>query len=154
MTSELQIIQSCQGHSRSGLSCQVRALCAASRRRSQNMSSIFSVQCIIKELLGSVFVTNPIIVYNHVYNKILDREWFSTHAPIFLVIGVLSRGCPISGIRFELLVISTIGYPRDFHVNHKRLNGFRQCFLQFSKLRKSASAVFRSKEFLKRHSEF
>ena len=61
----------------------------------------------------------------------------------------LSCGCPISGIRFELLVIPSIGYPRDFHVNHKRLNGFRQCFLQFSKLRKSASDVFAQKKFSK-----
>ena len=33
----------------------------------------------------------------------------------------VSRGCPITGVRFELFVI---GYPRDFHVNYARFKGF------------------------------
>ena len=42
-------------------------------------------------------------------------------APICHVIGARSRGCPITGVRLEFFVI---GYPRDFHVNYVRLNGF------------------------------
>ena len=54
--------------------------------------------------------------------------------------------CPITGARFELFVI---GYPRDFHVNSARFNRFlQQCFLQFSKLRDSATDFFAQKKFL------
>ena len=37
------------------------------------------------------------------------------------VIGVQSRGCPITGVRFEFFVI---GYTRDFHVNYPLCNVF------------------------------
>ena len=42
-----------------------------------------------------------------------------------------------------------IGYPRDFHVNHARLNGFlSNVFYSFQRLRKSAADVFAQKKFL------
>ena len=37
-----------------------------------------------------------------------------------LVVGTRSRGCLITGVRFELFVI---GYPRDLHVNCAYFNG-------------------------------
>ena len=40
---------------------------------------------------------------NRIYNKILDRDWFS--ALICHVIGAWSRGCPITGALFEIFVI-------------------------------------------------
>ena len=39
----------------------------------------------------------------------------------FDVIDTRSRGCPITGVRFELFVI---GFPLDLHVNYARFNGF------------------------------
>ena len=45
-------VKDTQGHRKS---CQVRALCVASRHwRSKNMTSFFFLQCIIKQLLDSV----------------------------------------------------------------------------------------------------
>ena len=41
---------------------------------------------------------------NRIYNKILDRDWFSSRL-FSHVIGARSRGCPITGVRFELFVI-------------------------------------------------
>ena len=38
---------------------------------------------------------------NRIYTKILDRNWFFC-APICHVIGARLRGCPITGIQFEL----------------------------------------------------
>ena len=47
-------------------------------------------------------------------------------------------------------LIPVIGYPRDFHVNYARFNGFfSNVFLQFSKLGKSATDVFAQKKFSK-----
>ena len=45
--------------------------------------------------------------------------------------------------------IPEIGYPRDFHVYYVCFNAWlpSQCFLQFSKLRKSATDVFAEKKF-------
>ena len=53
-------VKDTQGH---GLSCQVRALCVAFRqRRSKSTTSIVVfIQCIIKQLLGSIFVLSRII---------------------------------------------------------------------------------------------
>ena len=41
---------------------------------------------------------------NRIYNKILDRDWFF-RGSISHVIGARSRGCPITGVRFELFEI-------------------------------------------------
>ena len=59
----------------------------------------------------------------------LSSEFFSSNyfqigqhvVLLHILIGARSRGCPITGVRFELFVI---GYPRDFHVNYARFNGF------------------------------
>ena len=75
--------------------------------------------------------------HNGIYKK-NSRPWLVLHTPICHVIGVRSRGCPITDIRFELLVIGrmpTIRYLRGFHVNNVCFNGFPQCFLQFLELR-------------------
>ena len=56
-------------------------------------------------------------------------------APICLVIGAWSRGCPTTDVRFELFVIR---YPRDFHVNYVRFDGFlRHVFYSFQHLGKA-----------------
>ena len=56
-------------------------------------------------------------------------------APICHVIGARSRGCPITGVRFELFVI---GYPRDFHINYVPFIGFlRNVFYNFLNLGKA-----------------
>jgi len=44
-----------------------------------------------------------IIIYSHIYNKILDRDWFPVS--ICHVNGARSFGCPITGIQFDLFVI-------------------------------------------------
>jgi len=63
------------------------------------------------------------------------------------VISARSRGCPITGVGFELFVI---GYPRDFHVNYARFNGFlRNVSYIFLTLMKSATAVFALNNFSK-----
>ena len=81
-----------------------------------------------------------------VYNKILDIclvlsapiyrvigvrsraiTWVSNYRCLICrVIGVRSRGCPITAVRFELFYnwIPVIGHPRDSHVNYSCLNGF------------------------------
>ena len=40
---------------------------------------------------------------------------------IFYGISAQSRKCPTTGIRFDIVLI---GYPRDFHLNYARFNGF------------------------------
>ena len=42
---------------------------------------------------------------NRMYNKIVDRDCMVLRAPICHVIGARSRGCPITGVRFELFQI-------------------------------------------------
>ena len=56
-----------------------------------------------------MFVTAVCVLFlnnnsNRIYNKNLDRDWFS--ARLFChVIGARSRGCPITGVCFELFQI-------------------------------------------------
>ena len=58
----------------------------------------------------------------------------------------------ITGIQFEHFVI---GYPRDFHVNYARFNGFLHNILQFSKFMKSTTDVsVQKKLILERHFYF
>ena len=64
----------------------------------------------------------------------LSSEFFSSnyfqigqHVVLLrMLIGARSRGCPITGVRFELFVywIPVFGYPRDSHVNYAHFNGF------------------------------
>ena len=64
--------------------------------------------------------------YNRIYDKIIDRDWFSA---------LSSRGCPITGVDFLYLDTHVI-----LHVNYARFNGF--CFAQFSTFMKSTTDVF------------
>ena len=59
-------------------------------------------------------------IANRIYNKVLDRDWFSARLWTFS-----NR-------------IAVIGYPRDFHVNHARFNGFlSNVFYSFQNLGKA-----------------
>ena len=84
---------------------------------------------------------------NRICNKILYRDCFS--ARLFVTIAW------VSNYRYPIWTFCNwtpvIGYPRDSHVNHARLNGFlnSHCFLQFSKLLKSVTDVFTQKNFSK-----
>ena len=64
------------------------------------------------------------------------------------VIGARARGCPITGVRFELFVI---GYSRDLHVNYARFNGFFAMFRTVFNNFEKRYRYFRPKELPKRH---
>ena len=72
---------------------------------------------------------------NRIYNKILDRDWFS--ARLFVTYSERDH----VGVRLQVSDLNfsnrtpVIGYPRDFHVNYARFNGFlRNVFYSFRNL--------------------
>ena len=85
---------------------------------------------------------------NRIYNKIIDLDWFS--ADFCHVISARLRGCPVTVVQFELIVI---GYPRDSHVNYGVLMVFFAMFPAAFKNNQKTEVYgrFRSKEVLKIH---
>ena len=74
-------------------------------------------------------------------------SWLVLRGPICHIIDARSRGCPITGVRFELFVI---GYPRDFHVNYARYNGFfSNVFYNFQNLGKALQTFSLKRSFQK-----
>ena len=59
---------------------------------------------------------------NHIYNKILDSDWFS--ARLFVTKSARDH----VGVQLQLSDLSNwipvIGCPHDFHINYARFNGF------------------------------
>ena len=77
---------------------------------------------------------------NRIYNTILDRDWFS--ARLFVTQSARNH----VGVRLQVSDLSNrtpvIAYPRDFHVNYARFNGFlSNVFYSFQNLG-SVTAVF------------
>ena len=103
-----------------------------------------------------------IIVSLTTFSIVIGSRAYLGRNRIYIVIGslhaYLTRNCRaitwVSNCRSPIWTfcnrIPVIGYPRDFNVYYARFNGCPQkCFLQFSKLTKTATDVFAQKKFSK-----
>ena len=81
--------------------------------------------------------------FKRIYKEILDRDWFSAH--LFVTYSARDH----VGVQLQVSDLSNrtpeIGYPRDFHINCARFNGFLSNV--FYSLKRATDA-FAQKKFL------